>query len=232
MSNADKFLDCFNEIEQWLKSKCEMREVPFVSMINELKFKSPIVRRFFDDLYQFASLRNAIVHTRRLDKVIAEPHKETVELISKIKNELLNPPRVRTCQVLTVKNGDDLNTLLTIINEKNFSQVPIVDENDHVIEILTTNTIARWLAANVINDLISLRDTRVNDLQQSIEFQNNYRFVSQSSNLYEAANLYQSHANENGHNLDAVFITNSGNQNQKLIGIVCIEDIALFFNRN
>jgi len=232
MNNADKFLGHFNEIEQWLKKRCDQRDWTFIIMIKQLKLNDSIVRQFYDDLHQFASLRNAIVHTRKMDRVIAEPYDETIAEIEKIKNELFNPPLVKTFPVRSVKRGDNINALLSVVQGHNYSQVPLVDENEHVLEILNTNTIARWLAAHVKKDVISLEETKVDDLQEYIEYPNNYSFISQSANLYEAANMFQKFATENKHNLDALFVTQAGRQNQKLTGIVCIEDVAGYFYRS
>lgn len=232
MNNADIFLGHFNEIEQWLKRRCNQRDWNFIFMINQLKLKDSIVRQFYDDLYQFASLRNAIVHTRSVDRVIAEPYGETVAEIEKIKTKLFDPPLVKTFPVLSLKSEDNINALLAIVQGHNYSQVPLVDQNEHVIEILNTNTIARWLAAHVKDDLISLHETTVEHLLPHIEYKRNYRFISKTTNLYEAANIFQTFASTNKRNLDAFFVTHSGQQNQKPMGIVCIEDVAGYFYRS
>ncbi|NCC73581.1 MAG: CBS domain-containing protein [Sphingobacteriia bacterium] len=232
MSNAVKFLGCFNEIENWLKMRCDNRDISFTTMINELKKNNSCVRHFYDDLYQFASLRNAIVHTRKMDRVIAEPYDETVAEIEKIKTKLFDPPLVKTFPVLSLKSEDKINVLLAIVQDHNYSQVPLVDQNENVIEILNANTIARLLAAHVKDDLISLHETTVEQLLPHIEFGKNYRFIGKSANLYEAAHIFQTFTSTNKRNLDALFVTHSGQQNQKPIGIVCIEDVAGYFYRS
>jgi len=232
MTNADKFLSQFNEIEMWLKRNLGLLDMSFTEMIHNLRFKDSLIRNYYYDLYQFASLRNAIVHTRKMDRVIAEPYDETVAEIEKIKNELFNPPKVRNSVVLTIKPEQNINALLTIIKKNDYSQVPMVDEHGHLIEIITTNTVARWLSAKIEDDFISLSETSVDHLLPHIEYRNNYCFISQTSNLYEAANMFQSFASVNNRNPDALFITNSGRQNQRLTGIVCIEDVAGYYNRD
>jgi len=52
------------------------------------------VRRFREDLREFADLRNAIVHDRMHDEVIAEPNSWAVERIGMIANLLTAPPAV------------------------------------------------------------------------------------------------------------------------------------------
>jgi len=232
MNNADRFLGHFNEIEQWLKKRCDQNDWTFISMIKQLKFTDSIIRQFYDDLYQFASLRNAIVHTRGVYRVIAEPYDETVAEIEKIKIKLFDPPLVKTFPVLSLKSDANLDALLSFVQDHNYSQVPLVDQNEHVIEILSTNTIARWLAAQVKDDLISLHETKVEHILPYIEFKENYQFISKSANLYEAAHSFQNFASTNKRNLDALFVTHSGQQNQKPIGIVCIEDVAGYFYRS
>jgi predicted transcriptional regulator len=230
MSNAESFLSSFNKIEAWLKSKTgRQNDFSFTQMIHALRQKNALVKNYHDDLYQFASLRNAIVHTRQNDKVIAQPHDEVVKQIQVIEEILSSPPLVKLSgNMITARENMKLEELLHLIHQNSFSQIPLLDENSHVIEILNTNTISRWLAASIPDDIISIRETRITDLLQHIEYKNNYRFITKNTNLFEAADLFLHHVSKTNHNLDAILITVNGKKNQKPLGIVCIEDIASY----
>ena len=107
MSNADAFLNHFHEIERWMKKKLEKYEhTSFSEMVRVLKPIDPIIRRYSDDLYQYASLRNSIVHTRKGNLVIAEPYIETVNAIKIIRDEILLPPNINiSSNIFSVSKG-------------------------------------------------------------------------------------------------------------------------------
>mgnify|MGYP002619658966 CR=1 FL=1 len=231
MSNAEQFLNHFNEIERWLKSTTGYQNhLSFIEMLHQCKERNAIVRRFFDDLHQFASLRNAIVHTRRNNRPIAEPYDETVKALESIKNELLRPPLVpKTPNVFVVRQETELEHLLVAIKNYDYSQVPVLDNENKVIEVINTNTIARWLSEKTVDDIISLKETFVKDLLPHIEHSNNYKLISRTINLYEAASIFQKTSSVNKHNLDAILITENGHNSERLIGILCLEDLAEYF---
>lgn len=230
MSNADVFLSHFHEIEKWVRKELDVDENrSFTDMIRELR-KYPLVNRFYDDLHQYASLRNAIVHTRKGGIPIAEPYEETVMQIERIKNELFNPKKIATSpNIFTIKKETPLEDFLYQVAEKDYSQAPVVNDEFQIIEIITTNSVARWLAANIKNDLISIKDTTIGDILQHVEYKSNFKFISKFKTYYEAAAKFQDYALNKGHNPDAIFVTDRGTSNEKLIGILCIEDLAPFF---
>jgi len=232
MANADRFLSFFNQIEQWMRQCLKSRNhASFSEMLGKME-DNPIVIRHQKDLRQFSELRNAIVHTRKENFVIAEPHDEIVASIEKIFNELQNPPRINcNHKIETIHETDKIEKMLNLINESDFSQLPLVNSENQVIEIVSTNTIARWLAAKAGDDLISIQDTLIKDLLPHIEYKMNYRFISRTKNYYDAAAIFQSESNKQGYNLDAIFVTDSGLSNQKIIAMLCISDLAQYFTR-
>ena len=67
---------------------------------------------------------------------------------------------------------------------------------------------------------------KVADLLPEIEFSENYKFVSRNTSIYEAYDLFISQISKKQRNLDCLFITHSGKTNEKLLGLITIEDIA------
>lgn len=230
MKNAEKFLHYFNEIELWMKNSLELNHhTSFNDMLHKLE-SNPIVRKHRIDLRQLSELRNAIVHTKKEDFIIAEPHDETVELINSIFKELQNPPKINCSHKIEFVNElDKIEKLLNVINESDYSQLPILNSENQVIEIVSTNTIARWLAAKAGDDLISIQETLIRDLIPYIEYKKNYSFISRNKNYYDAAFEFQSISNKQGYNLDAIFVTDSALKNQKILAMLCISDLAPYF---
>lgn len=233
MTNAQKFLDFYNELDQiFSKALSRLEYVTFSSKIRELSQKNSILRRYKDDLYQLGNnLRNAITHQSKGGIPIAEPYEETVNLIQKILDEFKNPKRVIPSfqfEVFSVTPDTLLIEFLQEMKTQNFSQAPILDMNGKVIEVISTNTISRWLYAEYENQLIDLTSAKISDLIPHIEAPNNYGLISRNTTVYEASETFMKKSKKKKSQVDCLIITHSGKATEKLMAVVCIEDIALF----
>jgi predicted transcriptional regulator len=230
MTNAQKFLDLYNELDQiFAKALGQYDYESFSQRIRQLIPRNPVVRRYKDDLYQLGNLRNAIAHQSKDGPAIAEPFDETVGLLHRILEEFKNPKRVIPefqFEVFSVKSETPLIDLLTEMKEKDFSQAPILDDAGNVIEVISTNTISRWLFGEYKNEYIDLTAAKISDLTPYIETKANYSLISRNTTVYEAAEQFLKKSKEKQSKLDCMMITHSGKVGEKLIGIVCIEDIA------
>ena len=83
--NSSRFLVAFNKIEKFLKEINDSKDyVTFFKSIDLAGRKNATVRKYEDDLREFADLRNAIVHHRTsTEYALAEPQMEIVELIER-----------------------------------------------------------------------------------------------------------------------------------------------------
>ena len=116
--------------------------------------------------------------------------------------------------------------LLTEIKEKDFSQAPILDEEENVIEVISTNTISRWLFDQVKNEKVILPEVKISELIPYTETAGNYSLISRKTKVYEAAEFYLSKSKEMKSQLDCMIITHSGKVGEKLMGLMFIENIA------
>jgi hypothetical protein len=230
ITNAQRFLDLYNELDKlFAKELNQVDYVPFSQRIKDLFPRNSIVRNYKDDLFQLGNLRNAITHQSKGGVPIAEPFEETVQLIQKILDDFKNPKRVIPAfqfEVFSVTTDTPLIELLKEMKEKDFSQAPILDMNGKVIEVISTNTISRWLYAENENQLIDLTSSKISDLIPHIETPNNYGLISRNTTVYEAAENYLRKSKDKKSQLDCMIITQNGKASEKLMRIVCIEDIA------
>lgn len=230
MNNSEKFLETYNNLDQYLKK--EIRADDYVSYANKVKnSKNTVVNKFKDELLSFGTLRNAIVHNPKIDnKAIAEPHDRTVERFNEI-YEIINDPKkvIPTFQfdVLGANKDDYINDILKQMKQKSFSQFPVLDSNEAIIELINNNTISRWLASEIDeNGTIIIDGVTVEKLIPEIEFKRNYKFISRDTSIYKAYDLFLNHINEKERNLDVLFITHNGKETEKLLGLITISDLA------
>lgn len=230
MTDSEKFLDYYNKIDSYLKKEGDYDSyATFSHKISNSKNK--LVVRFKEELISLGELRNAIIHNPKIGgKIIAEPHLSTVSQIEKLYLTISNPKKVFpefSFEVLGAKEEEFINDILIGMRNKSFSQFPVFDAENCVIELINNNTISRWLSSKIEdNGTIIIGEVKVEDFLSEIEFEKNYRFISKNTSVYEAYDLFINQINKYNRNLDVLFITHSGKENEKLLGLITIEDIA------
>lgn len=148
---ADTFLAHFNRIEKWMRERLNNPvNMGFSEMTRRLSRKEKgQIAQFEEDLLQMAQLRNAIVHERIADDfVIAEPNEWAVQRIETIEQALTKPEKVVpkfAKRVTAFEITTSLETLLTIIAKKQYSQFPIYEKG--VFKgLVTVRGIGVWFA--------------------------------------------------------------------------------------
>jgi len=104
-----------------------------------------------------------------------------------------------------------------------FSQLPIRSDGK-VFALLTSETVVRWLASELHNDLISLSETKIEVVLPHTEDQEHYCFLSRRATLQDALSRFEDFTSR-GKDLDAVLITENGRPDQNLVGILTVYDL-------
>lgn len=221
--NSDRFLTAFHRIEQSMKEIIGTNDhLSFYKLVELSKRKNAIVRRYEEDLKEYATLRNAIVHHQTsTEYAIAEPHNEIVQALETIDEALAKPVTVGEMferKVSTLQAKDTLRDALIMIRDKQFTQIPVYD--DHVfVGLLTAVGITFWLANHVENEDISWEMTVESTLQHEKK-KENHLFVPRDMSIFEAEELFKD-AMAKGKRLEALLITDKDG----LVGIVTPLDL-------
>lgn len=229
--NSDLFLSTFNRLEKHLKNELFRGQwKSFKQMLKEGSRFNPVLRTFKEELFEFADLRNAIVHNQNNEyKAIAEPHTTIVNQFEEITNTVINPQKVNIFKkkVFTCHLADSINTVANIIFQQRISQVPVLDNNGAIHEIFNANTIAYWLAdhrsensnKSTVLDVLSLK-----------EFKGNFKVIGEEISVYHAAEMYKTSYNAapKGRYYDALLINKTGKIKQPITGIIVLSDIATY----
>jgi CBS domain-containing protein len=115
------------------------------------------------------------------------------------------------------------------MQDQNYSQAPILNSEDEVIGLLTTDTIARWVGAHIDQDqegteFLLTENTTVAHIQDHAEREDNYTFLARNATLFDAAETFRVEANDYGP-IDAVLITENGESSESLLGIITVADL-------
>lgn len=221
--NSNRFLTAFHRIEQSMKDIIGTNDhLSFYKLVELSKRKNAVVRRFEEDLKEYATLRNAIVHHQTsTEYAIAEPHDEIVQALEAIDEALAKPVTVGEMfarKVSTLQAKDTLLDALVMIRDKQFTQIPIYEGNVFV-GLLTAVGITFWLANHVEKEDISWEMTIESTLQHEKK-KENHLFVSREMSIFEAEELFKE-AMAKGKRLEALLITDKDG----LVGIVTPLDL-------
>lgn len=180
-----------------------------------------------EDLKEFADLRNAISHGAYKDFIpIAEPLQETVDALERIRDLLLHPPLAMQVlppqEVVTVSPEDDIRVALEVVRTTTISQFPIYDGNI-CTGLLTTNTIARWVAAD-LDDNDHLDARIVSEVLEYAESSDQAVFVPRDVTAGEALHTLLSPM-DNGVLPRAAVVTEHGTPRQRPLRVIGGSDI-------
>lgn len=229
MKNSQRFLSAYNSIAKELERMLGVNHyTPFYKLVDMAKKKSAVVMTYKDDLKELAHLRNAIVHDKDYpETVIAEPNIAVVEQIENILTEIQKPKLVIPefqRDVKTFKKTDFLRKALKQMKEHSFSQFPVYDR-DYFYGLITDRGIARWIAKNFEEYNGNIFDIELGDVIRDESNHRNVEFMSKDHNVYDIRARFLRNAEIYQTRLEAVLITETGNRNEKLLGMVTPFDI-------
>lgn len=239
MDNSERFLTAFGAIERRLRIMTRLEQrTRFYKLVDRTAVASPVVRRYSDDLKEYADLRNAIVHERTDEHVIAEPNDRAVRQIENILSLLENPPRVIPHfrkQVTTMTPEDPIAVAAFLMLEQDFSQLPIVNKEGHFVALLTTSDITHWIGMCVPKKTINLEETFISEIMDCNcreDLPNagpDYVFFSRDETIFAVLDIFQS-TEQSGSRLEAILITEHGLPTEELLGIITIWDLPAIYD--
>ena len=226
-TGARRFLDACSDIETHLRAQFQLGETRGLGeMLHLAKKKSPVVRRYWDNLDAMRELRNAIAHHSYDEgRPIAAPLPRTVAMAERVRDEILRPAPIRLHLfggVIEVARPEDpLRSHLTRMVGCDFSQVPVYSD-DGYIGLLTTNAIARWIAGNLDErGDIYIESGSVGAVLESAEPHEKAIVVASSMSVALVVEKLTAVPPPM-----AILVTESGKATEKPIGIVVLADLG------
>lgn len=228
MSNAQTFLTVFNKIEQFLDQLNQSTEhYGFRRLIDSLSKHNDLVDTYKMELVDYLELRNALVH-KSTGKPIAEPSDEVVKKIKDIYDALSNPPLAISIAAKPVYVCTTKTPILDVIKEMNhnfYTSIPVYSQ-DLFVGVFSDNSLTRWLAH--INKPLNLQDVLISQLQDYFDKEdskfNSYRFMNIETDVFTVRQAFTSFTEEKMR-LGAIFLTEHGQKNEKIQGIITAWDL-------
>lgn len=227
MSNAERFLKAYNQIDHSLRIQYNFnRSMAFSDIIRRSVVINSVIRKYEDDLVDYGRLRNAIVHGDHEGEIIAEPHLNVVEKIERIAKLICTPPRAldSICRkdVLCVSANDTLKNVISTISKSGYSNLPVYDKNK-LVGIANGQRILDCLGKALANDRDLdefCKKVLIGEVVTSQILDTYYALVDETITLEQVLNLFYKNRK-----MLVILITKNGSDTEQPLGIISVSDI-------
>lgn len=228
---TSRFIGAFNEIHHLLRKLCDAgSNAEFSKVLKQAAQKSSTVRTYDRELIELNELRNAIIHRYLPDEPIATPCLWAVKRLEAIRDILQAPPKLGSifrAAVNTCSPDAPIADVVAQMRDCGFSQIPVYKDSG-LLALLTTDTIARWLAVCLKRDGGILDDVQVQAVLPHAEVSDNYAFLDPLDTVCDALECILTREKQ-GKRWDAILITQGRSKTAKPLGIITASDIRRLY---
>jgi hypothetical protein len=227
---GDQFLGMFVEIENCMKLALQKRQsARFMDIAREYVQVYNLPSSYLISLQTYAVLRNAIDHNSHCGSYpIAEPIPEIVEEIRQLRDKIKAPPEAITVlpemEVCSVRSGEPVSVALEYVRQYDFSQLPVYGSGKYV-GILTTNTIARWLARQILDGGVH-RDAVISEVMEFREPSDCALLVDRTLTVADAIHQL-AYGGPDGGPINALILTENKLPTDRPIRVIAVYDVPL-----
>ncbi len=231
---SSKFLSIYNEIDHYMRKALNAPNyADHGTLLRQMSEKNRLFASYYKDLKLFAELRNLLVHNPYPDNAnpLIIPHSYIVKRYRDMQNALLRPKKaielaIRKEFIYMTSLDANAIDIMRIMNEKTYTHVPVMD-GEKMIGVFSENTILTYLVHN--KDTIVLKDTKIAEFEEFIGLNKHpseyFEFVSRETLLVDVEALFQKGLKERKR-IAVVYITEHGNKEEKLLGMITAWDVA------
>lgn len=134
--------------------------------------------------------------------------------------------------VYTITDQSNLSDVLKEMNNKKYSNAPVVDENNFAKGMFSANTLLLYGNKN-INSKIDIPNTKIEAFkplyERNYQSEGTYDFIGRNDSLEKVIEKFDKEKKQ-GKRLEALFVTENGKQNQKIIGIITPWDMFKYIS--
>ena len=189
--------------------------------------KNAVVRRYEDELAEYARLRNAIVHQSTDGRVVAVPCDEVTREMERIASLLTEPPRIKDAlpekKVVSIEAGISLRQAVLLISRTGHSNLPVYDGR-RMVGIVNNRRIIREVGAQLARGQsvdAFLSETPVGDILDESDMFVYYKYLSENATLEEVLSAF-----ETNKKLIAVVVSERGKMGERIRNIVTPADLV------
>lgn len=225
--NATEFINCYNKIDAQLRDLYGFKpSQAFTDIVRRCAEKNQIVRKYENDLVDFARLRNAIVHQSTDGRIIAVPCDEVVEEMRLIERLLCVPPTIGDTlaekKIVSIEDSISLKQTILLISRTGYSNLPVY-RGSRMVGIINNRRIIQKLGAvlasgNAVDAYLS--QTSVGEILAENDLFIYYKYLGKKNTLQEVLNAF-----EENKKLLAVAISENGKAGERIVNFITPADL-------
>ena len=229
---ADLFLDRYRELEEELNKKYGDEKAfgsPVVRFINDKESKA-----YREQLDLCREIRNFLSHHSEFEgERIIQPSDSLIRFLEEVTEYLRRPPLALSCatlyaNILKTTLSQKAQTVMKKMERQGFSHVPVI-EGGECVGVFSVSTIFTYSLANGMSQIQD--DMTVGDFSDYLPIDKHsterFRFMGSESTIYDVRSEFEK-KQRSAKRLAAVFITESGNQSGRILGMLTSHDIINF----
>lgn len=225
-SRAERFEVAFNRIHQKLKQIVKSNEDAFVSLLRTGRRDHDLVNYYFDELIQFAKLRNSLVHYKvEVGVYIADPYEEVVTRLETIDSIFHRPNYalfIATRQVISFSDEDTLQTVVDTYKKHYYSQYPVYC-GPNCVGLIHMGDLLLWLAEHFDQQNAQLHELKLGDIDGLLTM-DDVTYLKKSTDVFEIEDIFATF-HKNGKALEVAVVTENGLHSEKPLGIITAWDL-------
>lgn len=220
MTNAQRFIDAYNTTDNALHNRYGFKlSLSFTECVHRAAAVNAVVRKFEDELVDYARLRNAIVHSSNSTRTIAEPHDDVTERFEHIASIIVTPPLASSVahRAETVDADTPLKSAVAVMNKKGYSNMPVLKDGK-IVGMLTNKAVVNFAAENLDGLDAAFAEATVADALGDVE----KRFTVMADCPIDAV----LEAYEKDKKLTMIIVTEHGTVDSDIIGVITVGDLV------
>ncbi len=230
-SKKEKFIEMFNQLHEHLKEINDW-DTSFYRLVHDGKKNEYIIKKYRDELDTVREVRNSITHN---NEYYFLPSSSLYSLLEEILEKVLDSPEVSDFiddELMVIRENSSIIETIQDMQRNDYSQIPVVDQKGKYIELLTSNTIIRWIGdlKKEKDGSLNIKDAEIKEILKYAEEDEVCQFISRASKLDHLIDKHESIIKA-GNKIDAFLITEHGNRNEVLLGIITNWEIPEIYNK-
>ena len=228
MTGSEEFLDLYKQLETTLELMYQKAKRKYSSVVFEY-LKSRESEPIRGDLETCREIRNLLTHNANVGGVpVVEPSRPVIEMLQGVLQYVKKPPlaldyATRGEQILKAALRQRVMRLMEVMEKNGFSHVPVLEDGEFcgVFSIGTVFQVTLHSKKRID------KDTTLAELKELIpikEHNENYIFLPKTATYIEARRNFE-HIRAKNRRISVVFITETGKQEERLLGMVTPFDV-------
>lgn len=226
--NATLFINSYNKIDAQLRQLYNFKpSQSFSDMVRRSAEENAVIRKYENDLMDFARLRNAIVHQSTDGRIIAVPCDEVVEEMQLIEKLLCTPPKIgdtmKPKKIVSVDDAISVRQAILLIARTNYSNIPVY-RGKRMVGIVNNRCVIKALGSvlergGTLDEFAS--STPVGDILREGDLFTYYKYLSTKDTLQDILSAF-----EENKKLLAVLVSGHGVMGERIENIVTSADLV------